>query len=231
MHRALLLVALVAAALVPRLSPAASYGSLGVNGDPVDSARVFVQWQVEADPADTAGTALWYGFDVYRFDLGACGPWVRVTASPVPRSVGTLVTSYSLYDTPPANHAWRYQVRFVSASGAELQPFQFCECYRDLYVACPWKSIPVTEGTLVSNPFGVGLSPCPGSCYPGVGLDVPLPDNLAPLVGTAATVRLYGVIQCGIEGCLMPATNYDFGACGVVPAHTTSWGRLKSIYR
>jgi len=230
----LLIAVLLLTAPWPESPRAASSVSMTAESECVDAGRVIVQWYVLADPADTTGTSSWYGFDVYRRDMASCGPWVRATTSAVPRILGQVSTVYTIYDSPPADHAWDYQVQFVDVAGTEVQPFRDCYCQPDAYAACPWQSTAVTEGTLVSTqqgPGGVWVHPCADSCYPIVGLDLPLPDDLAPLVNTGRVVRLYQAVSCGIEGCLMSPGRWSLGACGAVPVQSTSWGLLKSTYR
>ena len=76
--------------------------------------------------------------------------------------------------------------------------------------------------------------PCPGTCYSSVYLQGPVADQLRPYAGTNAVFRFWGdnIICGGVEGCSMNVDHWEQAEdCGVTPTASTSWGKLKTIYR
>src|SRR5262252_3069502 len=125
MRRSLWLTVFAFALMAPEQAMAAQYLFLEAFGGCNPSGSVGIGWNVGYAAGDTAGTANWFGFNVYRKDVGLCGPWQLVTTTPIPRDVHSTNAYYGMTDPAPSNHAWHYQVRLADASGADISPFGF----------------------------------------------------------------------------------------------------------
>lgn len=201
------------------------------------SGQVTVQWTSYEKGASVLPQ--WIGYDVLRRVADSCEPFVRLNAAPFPRTPG-VQHGHSLVDTPPSLET-TYEYRVVRVDAVREQvPCTVNEGYcfgssQSDWVSCPDQSAPALRGTLADWGWTLYLSPCPGSCYPGVYLgsddDGTLIEQLRPYVGR--TVALYGDVFCGtVEGCGMSVTGFEPGPCNdIVPVKTRTWAGLKVLYR
>jgi hypothetical protein len=195
---------------------------------PPDS--MYVIWTTYDPSGSPGGNPEWVGYDVMRRALPGCGAYTRANAEIIPRVPGMTHTSYFGEVPPETGRMYEYRVIAVDASRQQLFFPGFCSpC--DTYQACPPLSAPVAVGTLVDEQLWLRVIPCPGSCYPAPYFDGALADELRPYAGTTTAFQFFGSVACGgIEGCAMQVDNYNVASC-VTSSATSSWGRLKTIYR
>lgn len=189
----------------------------------------FVYWYVY-DP--DLGHPEWAGFDVLRRVMPGCDDYVRMNDQIVPRQ---HESNYLLrLGEPASGKAVEYRVVPVDVNRQQLfLCCGFCSpC--NAFASCPPPfTSPITVGTLEElAPGFVYVVPCPGACYPSAYFDSHVPEGLAPYVGTATAVRVFGLVGCGgVEGCAITSVErWELTAC-VTPVATKSWGQVKAIYR
>jgi hypothetical protein len=226
----LILVALSTAVTCRAL--AGSFTGYVNNPDSVTIAYSFGYWD---DPNLPADHPEWVGFDVYRRTVADCGPTVRVNLVPFPREPGHSY-SYTYTESPPAQRTlYEYWAVFVDA---DRNPVFFSSppcypCASNAYGTSPPLSAVATKGTLEDWGWTLALVPCATTCYPRVYLGGCCMSDLQPYVGTPTVVGLFGSIACGtVEGCALNVDHFELSGCeGPTPVRSTSWGRLKLLYR
>src|SRR5262245_11877791 len=189
---------------------------------------IYVVWSTYFPTPDSTSYPDWVGYDVMRRSSTDCGEYVRVNDEIIPRSFETA-THYFQELNPSPGKVLEYVVRHVDANHQQVFiPGSCSPC--NGYVTCPSLAAPITIGTLTEM-FFIYVMPCPGTCYPFPFLDEQPSAELAPYVGTNTVFGVFGTIGCGsLEGCSIGVDHWEFATC-VTPTKTSSWGRLKTIYR
>lgn len=227
----LAIVCLLVPAAAPRVAQAqylSAYSTCSIVSPPADS--LYVIWTT-SEPFPPSNHPEWVGYDVLRRALPGCDGYVRANDQIIPRVVGMTHTIYFGEATPAVGTLHEYRVIAVDAARQQLFFPGFCApC--DVYQECPQLSAPVTIGTLVDETLWLRVIPCPGSCYPAPYVEGALADALRPYAGTSTTISFFGTVSCGgVEGCVLNAVDrWELSSC-VTSSTTSSWGRLKTIYR
>jgi hypothetical protein len=189
------------------------------------------------------------GIVVVRSWVGACGLETIVSPAPFPIPAFWTEAGTSFDDAVPATGKYFQYRAYALLEGGGLRPAPGQgDPLPYAYAACG--EAVAARGYLLedsgSPPGGyVRFEPCLDDCwflefgwYP-VYLDLSAldPAIYAPYVGQPVAVDVYGRIY--VDG--MPGASglYDItrvepspdGACGPIPARTTSWGSLKNRYR
>lgn len=227
-------VVLAASLLACVLAAPAHAGWLSVSATAASPTQIAVAWGYAEDPAFPVH-AEWAGFDLYRRSAADCGPWVRLTADPIPRLAGQSQQG-TLLDTPPAGATqYQYDLWMVDAQRVRMYPaFPACEppCPPPAFASCPGLSAPAILGTVDDWGWAVLLTSCAGSCPGQCYVENPVAEQLRPYAGTGQVVRAYGALTCGtVEGCALHLDHFELARCLVTPVRRATWGRLKSLYR
>jgi len=222
------------AALLLTLLPASAHamGYLIADGSCGADGKVSYHWHYD-EPGGPVDAPEWTGYDVYRRNASTCGDWVRVNADPYARLAAPH--DYTYVETPPDPSAvWEYEVRMVDASRQQVFVLP-CDCgSRFVWTTCSPTSTPITKGRLTDWGWTWAIEPCLGSCLPSAYLaNYPLPPALAPYVGSTQVIEFFGTVGCGsVEGCAIGLDHWQLAsACDIVPVKSTSWGRVKVLYR
>ena len=228
-----LFVAIATAVLLAPGAPAAQGYHLSAYSTCANSDSLYVIWYASEPPGPNPYPD-WVGYDVPRRVPTECGGWesfARVNDEIIPRAVGTTQTFYFGQVVPATGTLYEYWVQPVDLNHQPSYPCcGYCSPCNVLQV-CPPLSAPVTIGVIEDWGWAVAVVPCPGTCYPGAYIEGPIADQLRPYAGTGTTFRFFGDVGCGtVEGCALQPDHWELTTC-VTPAATTSWGRLKTIYR
>jgi hypothetical protein len=229
----------LAATVLCGLATGAHAGVLDSFASCVDGTHIKVEWTFSEDPSHIVGAPEWVGYDVLRRKAGDCTTdYARLNTDPFPRVVGQT-HSGSMLDLPPST-LQRYEYRVVPVD-ASHQPVLLgsidCEppCVRYASAACPEGVVPVLVGQVVDMHLGwtVILQSCAGSCGPSFYVGNPaMVAALLPHAGTGEVFAFWGAFGCGgIEGCGMTVDRFELTSCAPVPTRSSSWGRVKTVYR
>lgn len=210
-------------------------GSLTDSATATDSSAVTFTWTYVEDPANPVIRPEWVGWDVVRRTIADCSAFVRVNATPYPRTPGATET-FTFSEPAPVRHALiEYRVVPVDAARQPVQLYAYeCDgCALPGYVTCPDLSAPLAVGKVTDLGWAVMVMPCAGTCYTSFYVPNPTADALRPYLGTASAVRLFGTPACGtLEGCTLTLDHFDVTTCdAIVPARASTWGSIKTRYR
>jgi hypothetical protein len=229
-----LLAALPCAALIALWPAVPRAGALNASASCVDGSHITFTWSFYEDPFNPTGYPEWVGYDVLRRSVTGCGAFVRLNATPYPRTPGAS-ESFSYTETPPASGTmYDYQVILVDASRQQLFPGpQTCDCVaHDGWASCPEFSAAITRGSLIDIGWALYIQPCPDACSQSFTISGPQADALRPYAGTGTVLRFYGQAACGsFEGCSLNLDRFDLGTCAPTPVRRSTWGSVKAIYR
>ena len=232
-HRHTLRAATALAALAA-FPVACGAGTLSASASCTGPSEISFSWTYFENPANPTGHPEWVGYDVMRRSLTDCAAFVRVNTNVYPRTPGVTETFTYTEAAPASGTTFQYWVVMVDANrqAVYLDPVS-CDCSAHYgWASCPAFSAPLTQGTLHDLGWALNVEPCAGTCYSGFYFTGPRADELRPYAGTATVLRLYGSAGCGsVEGCAIDIDHYDIMACGPTPVHSSTWGRVKAIYR
>ena len=126
-----MLAAAASLAIIAALSGASRAGGLNAYATCADGSHISFNWSWYEDPGSPTGHSEWVGYDVLRRSLTDCGPFVRVNATPYPRTPGAS-EAFTFTEVPPATGTtYNYEVILVDASRQQLflDPVA-CDCTR-----------------------------------------------------------------------------------------------------
>jgi hypothetical protein len=222
---------------VMAIAPLAHAGYLDQTAGCPEGVHIVVQWSWYETPGSPVDYPQWVGYDVLRRIAGTCDSYVRLNDQSFPRIVGQS-HSGSYTEVAPAMHTtFEYRVVPVDASHQPvIMSSVDCEppCIHYASASCPDLSGPTAIGTVSQNlGWTVTITPCGGTCwYSFYVTGQSAIDALVPYAGTGQVFAFYGGFGCGgIEGCGLAVTRFDPADCGPTPAQSSSWGRLKTLYR
>ncbi len=190
--------------------------------------------QLSAVLAITNPDTTWVGWAVVRDAVGQC-----VTPTVVHAEDGFPATADPIVFTD-ANVAddvtYRYRLLAVDDAG-DTHDFGAPPAANPVWERIVYASLgndgPVAMGQLVDLGWGTGIDLCPGQCWQEISFIGDVPPDLAALVGTGATVVLFGTLDIDFEGTYVSniASWEQVNDCDAVADAPQSWSRLKASYR
>jgi hypothetical protein len=177
----------------------------------------------------------WVGWVIDRTTIGICEePEIQIgDSTPFPVGEQSFVRTDNSVEY---GVTYKYRIYAIDAEGVRYYLPGFTE-WPPGYYHFDYASIDdsgyVAEGTLVDMGWTTGIVICEGSCWEYVSFISGLPAELAPLVGTPATIRLTGVIDAEFEGPYVSSITSWSVVSGCSPVSTVemNWGGLKALYR